>query len=77
MFKTIQFSRKNLDSLVKKEYVCIYDDSKVSRDTAWSYCRRGQESRNVLIMTRQRFSGVMENLLEEANKNIKTESEAK
>ena len=63
-FKTINFSRKNNSSKVKTNMVCIYDSENVSRETAWTYCRQNKSSRNVFIVTYNRYCGVIKAMLD-------------
>lgn len=63
-FKTINFSRKNYGSKVVTKMVCIYDSEKVSRETAWKYCKKNMESRNVFIVTYNRYCGVIKEMLD-------------
>lgn len=63
-FKTIKFSRKNYSSKVVTKMVCIYDSEKVSEETAWKYCKKNTGSRNVFIVTYNRYCGVIKEMLE-------------
>ena len=69
-FKTINFSRKDYGSKVKTRMVCIYDSEKVSRETAWTYCRQNSPSRNVIIVTQSRYNGVLKEMVDELNKSV-------
>ena len=73
-FKTISFSRKNYGSKVKTMMVCIYDSEKVSRETAWTYCRQNSPSRNVLIVTQSRYIGVLKEMIDELNKSAEDDN---
>lgn len=72
-FKTINFSRKNYGSKVKTKMVCIYDSEKVSRETAWTYCRQNKSSRNVFVTTHSRYCGVIKAMLDCLNDNLEKE----
>ena len=63
-FKTINFSRKNNSSKVKTKMVCVYDSENVSRETAWKYCKQNKSSRNVLIITYNRYCGVVKAMVD-------------
>lgn len=63
-FKTINFSLKNNGSKARTKMVCVYDSEKVSRETAWKYCKQNKSSRNVLVVTYSRYCGVIEAMLD-------------
>ena len=52
----------------------IYDSEKVSRETAWKYCKQNSPSKNVFITTKARYHGVLEEMIAKLNqeKEVKT-----
>lgn len=72
-FRIINFTRTNRDSKVKTKMVCIYDSEKVSRETAWKYCKQNSSSRNVYIITKTRYNGVVREMFEALQRRDKDE----
>ena len=77
MFKVLKYKKKNSLSLVSKTYYCIYNEDKVSRKTAEARIKSQTPTRNVLLVSREMYRGVIEDLVECANKNLEKEEETK